>query len=50
MPVHSETVNKAIRHLEDGKYVGRMVSHGFGGLASNILNEYKFMLTTQYPL
>lgn len=38
-PMHSETVNKAIRRIENGKYVGRMVSHGFRGMASTILNE-----------
>ena len=34
-PMHSETVNKAIRRLEGGKYVGRIVSHGFRGMAVN---------------
>ncbi|CAC9619615.1 hypothetical protein [uncultured Gammaproteobacteria bacterium] len=27
--MHSETVNKAIRRIDNGKYVGRMVLHGF---------------------
>ncbi|MGH1540691.1 MAG: tyrosine-type recombinase/integrase [Arenicella sp.] len=40
--MHSETVNKAIRRIDDGKYIGRMVSHGFRGMASTILNENKF--------
>lgn len=40
-PMHSETVNKTIRKLDYGKYVGRMVSHGFRGMASTILNEHK---------
>ena len=40
--MHSETVNKAIRRIKDGKYIGRMVSHGFRGMASTILNENKF--------
>ena len=41
-PMNSETVNKAIRRIENGKYIGRMVSHGFRGMASTILNENKF--------
>lgn len=41
-PMHSENVNKALRRIEDGKYIGRMVSHGFRGMASTILNENKF--------
>ena len=40
--MHSETVNKALRRIEDGKYIGRMVSHGFRGMASTILNEHRF--------
>ncbi len=40
-PMHSETVNKAIRKIENGKYIGRLVSHGFRGMASTILNENK---------
>lgn len=40
--MNSETVNKAIRRMENGKYIGRMVSHGFRGMASTILNENKF--------
>lgn len=38
-PMHSETVNKALRRIDNGKYIGRMVSHGFRGMASTILNE-----------
>lgn len=41
-PMHSETVNKTLRRIENGKYVNRMVSHGFRGMASTILNENKF--------
>lgn len=41
-PMNSETVNKAIRRIDDGKYISRMVSHGFRGMASTILNENKF--------
>lgn len=41
-PMNSETVNKAIRRIDNGKYIGRMVSHGFRGMASTILNENKF--------
>lgn len=37
--MHSETVNKALRRIDNGKYIGRMVSHGFRGMASTILNE-----------
>lgn len=40
-PMHSETVNKTIRKLENGKYIGHMVSHGFRGMASTLLNENK---------
>lgn len=42
VPMNSETVNKAIRRIDNGKYIGRMVSHGFRGMASTILNENKF--------
>lgn len=28
--------------MESGKYVGRLISHGFRGMASTILNEHKF--------
>ena len=41
-PMHSETVNKSLRRLENGKYIGRMVSYGFRGMASTILNEHQF--------
>jgi integrase len=41
-PMHSETVNKTLRRIQHGKYIGRMVSHGFRGMASTILNENKF--------
>ena len=41
-PMHSETVNKTLRRIENGKYIGRMVSHGFRSMASTILNENKF--------
>lgn len=41
-PQHSEAVNNALRRIEAGKYKGRMVSHGFRGMASTILNENKF--------
>lgn len=37
--MHSETVNKALRRIKNGKYIGRMVSHGFRSMASTILNE-----------
>lgn len=40
-PMNSETVNKTIRKLENGRYVGRMVAHGFRGMASTLLNENK---------
>ncbi len=38
-PMHNETVNKTLRRIEDGKYIGRIVSHGFRAMASTILNE-----------
>ena len=41
-PFHSETVNKTLRRIEDGKYIGRIVSHGFRAMASTILNENQF--------
>jgi integrase len=41
-PMNSETVNKTLRRIKKGKYIGRMVSHGFRGMASTILNENKF--------
>jgi integrase len=41
-PMHSENVNKAIRRIEHGKYIGKIVSHGFRSMASTILNENKF--------
>ncbi len=47
-PMHSETVNKAIRRIENGKYVGRLVAHGFRGMASTILNENKLTADTLF--
>ncbi len=41
-PIHNESVNKTLRRIEKGKYINRMVSHGFRGMASTILNEHKF--------
>ena len=41
-PIHTESINKVIRRIEDGKYIGRMVSHSFRSIASTILNENKF--------
>lgn len=41
-PMHSETVNKTLRRIQNGKYINRMVSHGFRSMASTILNENKF--------
>lgn len=41
-PMHSENVNKALRRIQGGKYIGRIVSHGFRSMASTILNENKF--------
>lgn len=41
-PMHSENVNKAIRRIKNGKYIGKIVSHGFRSMASTILNEHKF--------
>ncbi len=46
--LHSETVNKTLRKLEGGKYIGRMVSHGFRGMASTILNENKLTADTPF--
>jgi len=37
--MNPESVNKAIRRIDNGKYIGRMVAHGFRGMASTILNE-----------
>ncbi len=47
-PMNSETVNKAIRKIENGKYIGRLVAHGFRGMASTILNENKLTATTSF--
>ncbi len=47
-PLHSETVNKTLRKVEGGKYIGRMVSHGFRGMASTILNENKLTADVQF--
>lgn len=41
-PIHNETVNKTLRRIENGKYIGRMVSHGFRAMASTLLNENQF--------
>ena len=41
-PMNSASVNIAIKRMKNGKYHGRMVSHGFRGMASTILNENKF--------
>lgn len=40
--MNSEAVNNMLRRMANGKYKGRMVSHGFRGMASTILNENKF--------
>ena len=40
--MHNETVNKTLRRIKDGKYIGRIVSHGFRAMASTILNENQF--------
>ena len=40
--MHTESINKVIRRIEDGKYIGKMVSHSFRSIASTILNENKF--------
>jgi len=41
-PMNSQTVNQILKRLNDGKYIGKIVSHGFRGMASTILNENKF--------
>jgi len=41
-PMNSQTVNTALKRLKNEKYKGRIVSHGFRGMASTILNEHKF--------
>jgi len=38
----AQTVNQTLKRIKDGKYKGRIVSHGFRGMASTILNEHKF--------
>ncbi len=40
--MNSASVNIAIKRMRNGKYHSRMVSHGFRGMASTILNENKF--------
>ncbi|CAC9623768.1 hypothetical protein [uncultured Gammaproteobacteria bacterium] len=37
-----ESLNKAIRKLNNGKYIGKMVTHGFRAMASTILNGHNF--------
>jgi len=41
-PMNSQTVNQTLKRLKDEKYKGKIVSHGFRGMASTILNENKF--------
>jgi integrase len=41
-PMNPETMNKAIRRIDNGKYIGKMVTHGFRSMASTVLNEHKF--------
>ena len=41
-PMNAQTVNTTLKRLKDEKYKGRIVSHGFRGMASTILNENKF--------
>ena len=38
-PMSSQTVNQTLKRLKNGKYKGRIVSHGFRSMASTILNE-----------
>ena len=40
-PMNAQTVNQTLKRLKDGKYKGRIVSHGFRAMASTILNESK---------
>ncbi len=41
-PMSSASVNVALKRMQNGKYHGRMVAHGFRSMASTILNENKF--------
>ena len=41
-PMGSQTINQVLKRLENGKYKGCIVSHGFRSMASTILNENKF--------
>ena len=38
----AESLNKGIRRIDGGKYIGKMVTHGFRSMASTILNEHTF--------
>lgn len=40
-PMNAQTVNQTLKRMKDGKYKGRIVSHGFRAMASTILNESK---------
>lgn len=40
--MNAQTVNQTLKRIKNGKYKGRIVSHGFRGMASTILNENKF--------
>ncbi len=40
--MNAQTINQTLKRINDGKYKGRIVSHGFRGMASTILNEHKF--------
>ena len=40
--MNAETVNQVFKRLKNGKYKGRIVSHGFRAMASTIPNEHKF--------
>ncbi len=40
--LNTETVNIILKRINDGKYKGVMVSHGFRSMASTILNEHGF--------
>jgi len=40
--MHSETVNIILKRINERKYKGVMVSHGFRSMASTILNEHGF--------
>jgi len=46
----SAPVNVVLKRMQNGKYHGYMVAHGFRSMTSTILNENKFDFLATYDI